>query len=102
MLRAVMQQWDAGTKRRNALAGSADMDRMTQESSAGDIEHVALVLADDLVHDLERLLENIAHAAEPNVQHVPIELQRIARGDSSPRVPRRARRDGVAARRPGG
>ena len=52
---------------------------MTQESGAPDVEYGTIVLADDLRDDLDRLAENVAHAAEPNVQHVAIELQRIAR-----------------------
>jgi len=54
------------------------MGSMTQESGAPDVEHVPLVLADDLRHDLERIAENVAHAIEPSLQYVTVELERIA------------------------
>ncbi|CAN5800121.1 hypothetical protein BH11MYX4_BH11MYX4_23100 [soil metagenome] len=71
---------------------------MVQESGTHEIAHEPLVLAEDLRLDLERLAENVAHAAEPSAQHVTIELQRIAW--ETVRRAFRAAEDAAAAPRP--
>jgi len=70
---------------------------MVPESGTHEIAHEPLVLADDLRLDLERLAENVAHAAEPSAQHVTIELQRIA-WETVRRAFRAAENDAAAPR----
>ncbi len=89
--------WRPKTETTQPLEAPADMERMVQDSGAPDVEHVPLVLAEDLKHDLERLAENVAHAIEPSWQHVTaVELHRIA-WETERRAVRAADDDACAA-----
>ena len=56
---------------------------------------IACVLAADVTNELERLTENVAHAAEPSRQYVVRELQRISRAHELVCASLAALRDGT-------
>lgn len=56
---------------------------------------LACVLAEDVANDLERLADNVAHAAEPNLAHEVGELHRLARVQELVTASLAALRDGT-------